>query len=363
MKTRFISLIGLLATSLLAGCGPTTSKIVLTYGDKTLNSYIRLTREVDLTSKFDNKDNFILVSYADESCACWAVFESKVVKPYVQDYDIPVYVIHADLITNTNYYGLPINSSKENTPVVGLYENGVYKYGTSYNNDSSVFKNLNSFITYVDRYMTRPYGYYINLSQLNNLLKGEEKFILNWGMSICPDCKIFDLTLLKEYLGTHSKEKTTPLYIIETVSEGLRLVDGVSNSTHWQAQKDKYGLSNTLNTALGYSTGFVPTLQVINPDGTDYVASGNITPIIEDMIVFQNEKVALDEETSKYVVSDSYFNGVRGTKYLGAYENQIGQEIDEEFVYEQGGNLRFQTEARYEIHKDFATKFLDFYWK
>lgn len=363
MKSRLIALSFLLATSLLSGCGATTNKIVLTYGDQTLDSYIRLSREVDLTSKIDNKENFILVSYADESCACWAIFESRVVIPYVQQYDIPIYVIHADLISDVNYYGLPINSTKENTPVVGLYENGVYRFGTSYNNDNSVFKNLNSFVTYVDRYMTRPYGYYINLDQLNTLLKGDERFIINWGMSICPDCKIFDHTLLKDYLKANTKQKDTPLYIIETVSEGLRLVDGVSDSQHWQDQKDIYGLSATLNTEYGYRTGFVPTLQVINPDGTDYVALGDISPVIEDQIVFQNESVAYDENSDKYLVSESYFDGVRGRKYLGDYPNQIGLEIDEEFVYEQNDTLRFMSEARYDIQQAFAKKFLDTYWR
>lgn len=363
MKAQLLTLIALLSTTLLSGCGPNDNKIALTYGDKTLDTYIRLEREIDLTSKLDNKDNFILVSYADESCACWAIFESRVVIPYVQQYDVPIYVIHADLISTTSYYGLPINLTKENTPVVGLYENGTYKFGTSYNNDNSVFKNLNSFVNYIDRYMSRPYGYYINLSQLNTLLKGNEKFILNWGLSLCPDCKTFDNIFLKDYLNKNSKEKNTPLYIIETLSEGLRLLDGQSNTSHWQAQKDKYGLSETLNSAFGYGTGFVPTLQIITPNGTDYVASGDISPIITDMLVFQNENVAYDEANNQFYVSDSYFNGVRGTKYLGDYENQIGQIIDEQYTYEANSELRFEASARYEIQKQFATKFLDYYWK
>ena len=32
MKSRIFALIGLLATGLLSGCGPSDSKIVLTYG-------------------------------------------------------------------------------------------------------------------------------------------------------------------------------------------------------------------------------------------------------------------------------------------------------------------------------------------
>ena len=125
--------------------------------------------------------------------------------------------------------------------------------------------------------MSRPYGYNINLTQLNTLLKGDEKFILNWSLAVCPDCKTFDHTLLKEYLKANPKDKSTPLYIIETLSEGLRLVDGVSNSAHWSMQKDVYGLSDTLNTEYGYATGFVPTLQVITPDGHDYVAGRAIS--------------------------------------------------------------------------------------
>ncbi len=362
MKLKLIPLLSLMTLSVLAGCGGQNDKIVLTYGDKSLDSYIRINREVDLSAKFDQKDNFILVAYADESCACWAVFESRVVIPYVQDYDIPIYVIHTDLITDINYYGLPVSSNKSNTPVVGLFEDGVYRHGTSYNNDNSIFKNLNSFVTYIDRYMRGPYGYYINLDQLNTLLQGDTRFIINWGMSICPDCKAFDHHFLQDYLNDHPGNKDTPLYIIETVSEGLRLLDGESNSAHWQQQKNIYGLSNTLNTVYGYGTGFVPTLQVIDPDGTDYVSLGDISPIIEDMFVFQNETVAYDEEADRYYVADSYFDGVRATTYLGEYDSQIGMDISSEFVYESNGTLRFETEARYDIHQQFATKFLDYYW-
>ena len=240
-----------------------------------------------------------------------------------------------------------LTQQKKNTPVVGLYENGVYRFGTSYNNDNSVFKNLNSFVTYVDRYMTRPYGYYINLDQLNTLFKGRWTLHYQLGMSICPDCKIFDHTLLKDYLKANTKQKDTPLYIIETVSEGLRLVDGVSDSQHWQRKKTFMVLVRRSIQSMAIAGGFVPTLQVINPDGTDYVALGDISPVIEDQIVFQNESVAYDENSDKYLVSESYFDGVRGRKYLGDYPNQIGLEIDEEFVYEQN-HLRFMSEARYD---------------
>lgn len=360
---KILALSSLLLVASLSGCGnETNNKIILTYGDKSLNAYIRLNTEADLLTKVNNEENFILVSYADETCSCWGMFESTVINPYVREYDIPIYVIHTDALL-TGYYGLPINSGKTNTPVVGLFENGVYKYGTSYDQNAQVFREYNAFINYIDRYMTKPYVYYVSLAQLNDLMKGDEKFILNWALDICPDCKTFDHGLMKEYLKNHPKEKDVPFYVIETRSEGLRLLDGISNTEHWTAQKNKYGLSDVLNTTYGYSTGFVPTLQVIEPDGTDYVTLGDISPIISDQMVFQNEKVAYDEVNDKYYVSDSYYDGVRATKYLGAYESQIGMEIDESAVYEQNSALRFDPTIRYDIQKGFATSFLDFYWK
>lgn len=360
---RFLLLTGLLLIAPLSGCGTTSdNRIVLTYGDKSLNTYIRLESEADLQTKVSNKENFILVAYADETCSCWGMFESTVVIKYVQDYDVPIYVMHTDAFLS-GYFGLPINSALTNTPVLGLYEDGVYKYGTSYDQNTQVFREFNAFVNYIDRYMTKPYGYFVSLSQLNTLMKGNQRFIINWALDICPDCKTFDHGLMKEYLKSHRGDKDVPFYIIETRQEGLRFLDGVSNTAHWTEQKNKYGLSNVLNTEYGYSTGFVPTLQVIDPDGTDYVTLGDISPIIDDQIVFQNESVAYDETNDKYYVSNSYFDGVRATKYLGTYENQIGKEIPESATYIQGTTLRFNPEVRYDIQKDFAVKFLDFYWK
>lgn len=349
MKTKFLTLIALLTTSLLSGCGSgQDNKIIITYGDKTLDSYIVLTTEQDLITMIDREDNFILVSYADPRCSCWGTFEESVIKPYVRDYDIPIYVIETNALSDDDFYGLPINSDKSNTPVLGLYENGKYKVGANYFSNPLIFQKINDFINYLNRYISKPYGYYVDFDQVDALLKGKDKFILNWSWKLCPDCAEFDRRFLKSYIEDNPSEKQLPIYVVDThvVRNGDQEV--------WQEIKDTYGLSQARNKDYGYSSGYVPSLQIIEPDATDYVSNGDISPIIKDMFVYRNEKFSIDGST--YTITDSYFDGTRATNYLGAYESEIGQ------TFTLSSN-QTRNEVRDPIHDRYATKFLDYYWK
>lgn len=350
MKLKTLSLLGVAAASVLAGCGNNNNnangKVTLSFGDMNLTSYITLTKDIDVQTLRDKKENFILVSYADPNCGCWGTFSESVLIPYVKETHIPIYAIYTRNIADDDFHGLPISSDKSNTPVIGIYKDGQYKVGANYFSNEHIFKKIDDFKNYMNRYITAPAAYYVSFNQLDTMLKGDDKFILYWSWKLCPDCSQFDLRFLKDYFAKNNKSRNVPFYLIET--------HDVRQTDQWQAIKDKYGLSETFNTASGFGKGYVPTLQMINPDGTDHLSNGSIAPIIEDMFVCRNE--FFSNENGVYTITDSYFNGVRGTKYLGAYETEIGKTVT-------AADSTERNTIRDAVHDDFAKKFLDFYWK
>lgn len=352
---KFSTMFLLTASLLLSGCkGQEKSKTPIYFGDETIVNIVEFTDVKDVDDMITNKDNFILVSYAESTCACWSTFKEIVLNPFIKETNIPIYVIATNLLGN-NFKGLPINRNMTNTPVVGVYEKGVYKKGIAYNEDSTVFSQKAKFSAWLDRHIERPIMKFISFEKLNELLKGTKPFIINWTLGPCPDCQALNDTFMPGYLKDNKVSQKLPYYLVETYD--IR----VNQPEYWTEIKKVYGLSDELNTLSGYGTGFVPALQVIHPDGTDYVANGDVSPIIKDMYVFQNE--FLEKIDGVYKIKDSYFNGVRATKYLGEYESEIGKVIDESLVDETEKGPRFKAGTRYDVSAKYAAKFFDYYWK
>lgn len=354
MKSKFY-IWGMITLFSLVSCGgKTESKVSLYYKDDALTSISEFSDEESLkTALITKEENFILAGYGEVTCSCWQTFKHAVLNPFVSDTKIPVYAINMNLLSG-NRLGLPANGD----PVVALYEKGVIKYSLAYSTnsgDNSVFTDRDGFENWLDRYATRPQMTYISFDKLNTLLLGTTPFILNWSLSVCPDCKILDGEFMPEYLRKNSVSEKLPYYIIETAPIRANYV--------WADIKDMYGLTDKYNETYGFSTGFVPTLQVISPDGTDHLANGNISPIITDMLVYRNESIR--EENGRYYISDSYFNGVRATKYAGDYVSLIDTELDSTQVYQNSDTGAWYLKAgeRVDIQNIYAEKFFNHYWK
>jgi thiol-disulfide isomerase/thioredoxin len=364
-KQHLILLFSALTLTSLVGCNKKQyDKTPLTFKNMSLTDVITLESEVDFVDKVEN-DNFLVVANADATCSCWALFHNDVLVPYIKQTGVEIYFIEANKLVSS-YYGLPINAGKTNTPVFAIYEDGKVKHSSTYNYSNTIFSSLDAFTRYVDERVILPQVEIITLDKFNELLKSKEKFLVNYGLSFCPDCKAYDRMFLKDYLKTEVK-RDIPYYYLETMAEGMRMLNGDPSTPEaklqWSLFKDNYGLSDAKNTELGYATGFVPTVQLIEGDGTDHVASLDITPIIKDMMVFQNDQVAMVDGKAKIV--DSFYDGVRGTSFYGPYDSLIGEELTEDkyTVNEETGAVRLVPLSRYDIHVKFAKKFLDVYWK
>ncbi len=351
---------------LLGGCkGNSYDKVSLTFKDMSLTEMIKLETEDDVKEKIEWEENFVLVSSADKTCACWASFEQLVLNPYIEKTGVQIFYIDAENLVS-GYFSLPISSSKSNTPVIGIYEDGKIKYKESYSYSNKIFSDLDAFTKYFEARVNLPTVEIISLDKFNELLKTDKKFLINYGLSICPDCKAYDRLFLKEYISKPTK-RSIPYYYLETLAEGMRIKDGkygtLEATAQWEAFKDNYGLSAVKNTEKGYSPGFVPTIQLIEGDGTDHVASEDITPIIKEMMVFQNDQATYTDGV--VTITDSYYDGVRATSYLGEYESFIGNELSEEqYTYDEvKDEVKIVPLAVYEEHSKIAKIFLDKYWK
>ncbi|MGI6735569.1 MAG: hypothetical protein ACOX3C_05280 [Bacilli bacterium] len=359
MKKRPLMFL-LVGAFLLAGCDKPRDKekVQIMYKYSQIEEVINLTELEELKNKITDKENFVLVSYADYTCSCWSVFRDHVLRNYVQTKKIPIYVIETELLDG-DYRGLPIRKDLTNTPVIGIYEEGVYKFGIDYKTKSDIFIERDKFNAWMGARIKDPLMTYITLDEVNNLISGNESFLLNWSYSICPDCVALDKKFMPNYIKSLKKAPKMPYYIIE--SKPLR------DAGTWLDSKDIYGLSDKFNETSGYATGYVPTLQIIKPDGNGatYLENGNISPLIFDMLVFQNDQ--LEKVGDIYKIKDSYYDGVRAKTYLGDYESEIGKVINPEDVreLEYGGQtyIVFQPGARYNLHANYATKFFDYYWR
>lgn len=365
----------LLATSILTlgGCScrkdpdppPARVKVDLVFKNSTVDTMIEI-NEGDILEKMDRHENYILVSSADTTCACWTVFLNDVINPYIAKTHVEIFYIDANTLDYT-YYGLPIASDKSNTPVFGIYKDGHIRHKQSYSYENEVFSKLEAFEKYIEDRCNLPRVEKITLDRFQELLRSDTEFLINYGLSTCPDCVAYDINFLKDYIKTHKSVDRIPYYYIETRAEGMRLLNGVSNTdeakAQWQAFKDNYGLSNAKNPEMGFNTGYVPTVQLIEGSSTtDYVEEGDITPLIIDMMVFQNDQ--LGKVDDKVVVTSSYYNGVRGSEYLGTYESLEGTVIAEgDYTYYEAYDMYVcKPMTRYEVHAPFAAKFLEYYW-
>lgn len=366
MKHKFGHFL-LLGTLLLSGCNNTNAleQVQIMYKYSALSEVINLEDDENesalekLENKINDKENFILVSYADHFCSCWRVFRDVILKDYINETKIPVYVIETKAL-NGDFKGLKIRKDMTNTPVIGVFKDGLCKYSIDYKSDSAIFNEPDKFKAWIDKRIKEPLMTYISLDEVNELTRGDTPFLLNWSLSVCPDCIALDQNFMPGYIAKLKATPKLPYYIIET--REIR-----ADTLRWSEVKDSYGLSDVKNTVSGYGTGFVPSLQIITPNGSgkDYISEGDLSPIISDMLVFQNDQIEKVGDTFK--IKDSYFNGERGVKYLGEYESEIGKVInpDDVIEIEREGETHyyFKPGARYDAHAAFAQKFFDYYWK
>lgn len=359
MKKRLWPLWMITAT-ILASCGQQNDKKVpLIYGDENITTYVTVT-DNDIVSKIENKENFFFFIYLN-GCGCWTTFRDQVLVPYIQETHIYAYGIEVNSVKGTVgydiFYNLPVNSSKSNTPVMGLYQDGELQYSLAYTEkNKTVFESLPAFENWMNKYSERPTMFFVNLNMLNQMLESSRKFVLYYSRKSCPDCTYIERNFLKNYGKTHlTAEK---LYILDCDVEGIRYTNGQLDENQFNAFKAKYGMSDTYN-PLGYAQGFVPTFQYIEADGTSVLQQSSITSVVTDQIVTLNDTAVLDGNT--VVIDRTYFDGSRNHGYpTPNLANQVLLETEYAYV-STSDSYRYLREAQAKHTDPILQSFLDLY--
>lgn len=307
MRFKHTSILALTATFLLAGCGstPVSDKANLDLGVYTKSTLVD-TPSQDITSELNRKNDFMIILY-EPSCACWTEFRDSVVKTLLKEVSFPIYFIKTKDTTST-FGGLfeGIATTLADTPIVGIYEKGELKTSLRYKYNDTRFSDYTTFKSWLDEKVNYPKSIFrVNESGLNSLLASNNKFYVYYTLNACPDCSYFLNAFLFDYVRSHNLKH--PIYYIDTGEAfGWR-------SDRWNEVMGIYGVSNAVNRTFGYDKGFVPTLQYIEGDGTDYVSLGDISPILKDMLVTSNDAVEL--VNGEYRFAQTFFDGTRPLAY------------------------------------------------
>lgn len=292
------SLLFLLIPTLLftvTGCNKSSSSgmVFLEYG-KVHTSESLFVDEIDydtLTSWIDHKDSFVL-AVSNEGCSCWEGFQPILASfnyKYKLDIkQIPVKELNVEGRDKFGMYTVAVDS-----PFLAFFSNGSLVRQAMYGGSkeySKVFTDasgveLEKFF-FANAYL--PKMYYIERETLDTYISSNKEFNLYVARTGCGDCQTVNETMLRDW------NKTTLL-----VNEPLYIFDLAPyyQTEEYQSIKDTYGLSDAINTDLGYSTGMVPTFQ--RRKGSQ----------VKDMAVVLNDGVYEDGRTMK-----SYFTSERVSK-------------------------------------------------
>ncbi|MCX5775362.1 MAG: hypothetical protein NTV44_03240 [Firmicutes bacterium] len=250
----------ILSAAMLSACGGNTvlHKVNLITGYSSLTTYVALSEYSSFSALVEAEANFVIV-ITNSSCSCTTDFY-PILNQYISEEGVKIYTLEESLIKyETEHYGLPIATA--DSPIIAIYEGGVLAYYKSYITGNATknkaFTDYAAFKVWFEDRVVLPTFMYISKAELDAKFATDDKFIVYYGRPSCPDCNYATTTFYKNYATAHPAMKK--IYALDVEGEGLWNSVDRNNTPGWVTFKDNYGMSNVLNTALGYVTGFVPT--------------------------------------------------------------------------------------------------------
>jgi len=303
----FLPLIFLLGGS-LTSC-TLKDQVRLTYGSyiqsdlTTLDAFSELQAKMSGTEK---GENFILATYLEGSyCSCWDNFEA-VLKQYIYEEHVIVYKISNDLFNSTNETLLNewgITRITSTAPSLVIVKNGKVKK-EFIDDNSTFFYKYTPFKEKIDEYVLNPNYYFVDQNILDDAIENDEKVLVHYMWSFCPDCTYCAPQVLWPYSNKH--DFSLKMYIIDIGT--LTGYDPTSETpfANFSTSNEEYvtflrehQMSETGNETYGYSRGFVPTTQ--------YWENGTLI----DADVYFNDSLTLNNGVWK--VTSTFFTDDRVT--------------------------------------------------
>ena len=319
----FLAISGLLfCTASLNGCANNSDKPRITYGslynNLTTGSYNYTTIDADeYISKNAGEQTYLLfvLGAAGTTCTCFGKLANEVIKPFVNDFDIPVFVMEYAIATSINDNSKHGLSPEQSYLTSYIIIKGDAKHKRSEKNKDPIFE-LNgnaayeAYKTYVFDQVRVPLTYLINYKNLQDIINtGENQFIVYFARGTCIDCASVDALVFKDF-----DVKNPKIRIYKIDSDELR---DPPNYTKWNEFKEDYGLTASGNAKFGYGVGYVPTFQYI-----DTSEGRNVNDYVIDAAVFLNDAKVLDDNTDTYTITDSFYTTQR-LEVLGDWAKDV----------------------------------------
>lgn len=346
--SRFLPIIcmAFLASNLtvLSGCS-NKSKVGLIYGDYRTETITNISY-LQLSTKIQEEENFLLSIEPTSYCACWRDFK-LVAENYIKNNHVIIYRIKINEF-GEDKFGLNL---KEGYTSFAIFENGKVVRDVASDN-GQILKDDSEFAKYMEDNVTLPTMFYVSLDQVNEMYISEQNSAIYFSRSNCPDCTYVDRYFLKDY--SLSNRNTNKLYILDCESIGIRKYDEEGNLTPesavlWQNFKDDYGLSNKNNSKFGFDTGFVPTFFLLNKN--QYLSGA----------VYFND--TLVEDGSSYKIESTYYsqNRMQYLQYLDSSLPSIeGMQISSDQVGKIGNYVYWKQDCAAKTHNKYLEKFLNY---
>ena len=307
----------------------------------TPESNMRKIEDVEtLKKKIEGKDNFVLLAVGSShwTCSCWQGFHTRNIVPFQKQYGFLFHYIDTSLLQGEK--GLPFKFGDSYANLV-IFKDGKVAYQQ---NDASEKSDFVSSYSYFRDWMlnrvTLPRVYYINKEQLSAKYDSAQEFTIYFSRLSCGDCQYLERGAYKQWYLDHPNN-VEESYVIDMDAVGISKVvdpegniwtrtwDGSGNEYQQQAYaqymkfKEDYGLSyDEEANPVGFSSGVVPTIYHINPDG-----HGTKKGDVIDMAgAFYNESWSgFDREapTSTVTVSDSFFDEARLDLEALSYADEV----------------------------------------
>ncbi len=388
MKLKKLLLLNPLVLSpLLASCGQSSAprRVNIEFGtmigmDEKAEGNSHLTRlcQSELASFVAAKKNFILLVHnsMQDTCTCYTEWHDNILVPYIKKHNLLVYVIDLSELKKdgVDNYGLKLFESSE---TLGIFSDGKLIHQENNSNEKNAWvTSIDEFSAWMDLRIKAPQMFYVNIDQLNGMYQSNKEFTIYFSRSSCSDCAFFESNDLKEYLSSHDGLEAS--YVLDCDVLGIRGYeeDGTvywpSNSIsasegqkkaaeQWANFKVEYGLAWSETNASGYSTGMVPTLLHINPEG-----NGKKTgDVIDAALTVYNDTI--DEET--LTIADSYFTQERLAEAESTYFTYLSDSpiarankiVKGQKVEPQGERTKseWRHQEQQKWHKPIASAFLD----
>lgn len=388
MKLKKLLLLNsLVLMPLLASCGQSNAPIRVNIEFGTMigmdekaegNSHLTRLSQSELASFVAAKKNFILLIHnsMQDTCTCYTEWHDNILVPYIKKHNLLVYVIDLSELKKdgVDNYGLKLFESSE---TLGIFSDGKLIHQENNSNEKNAWvTSIDEFSAWMDLRIKAPQMFYVNIDQLNGMYQSNKEFTIYFSRSSCSDCAFFESNDLKEYLSSHDGLEAS--YVLDCDALGIRGYeeDGTvywpSNSAsasegqkkaaeQWANFKVEYGLAWSEANASGYSTGMVPTLLHINPEG-----NGKKTgDVIDAALTVYNDTI--DEET--LTIADSYFTQERLAEAENTYFTYLSDSpiarsnkiVKGQKVEPQGERTKseWRHQEQQKWHKPIASAFLD----